>query len=159
MPSWLRERAYAPYRCWRARDEEARIVWLLWAKGGLEVFRERTNKEIAPEFIFANSKPFPEGDDVQILTEILIELIGQYDFGDLPFESVPEAKTGSGLICHVVKVRWIDGSRETFRYLTREQAQDAARFQFVDNMRETRTAFYAGPRINWRYILTLGGRK
>ena len=59
------------------------------------------------------------------------------------------------LIIHVVKIRWHNGSRETFRYETERQARDAAHYQFVENWAENKSAYYGGPRINWRWPLEL----
>ena len=59
------------------------------------------------------------------------------------------------LIIHVVKIKWNDGSRQTFRYDTEEQARAAARYQFVENWSENKSAHYAGPRLNWRWPIDL----
>ena len=59
------------------------------------------------------------------------------------------------LIYHAVKIRWNDGSRETFRYETEDQARAAAHYQFVENWMETKYAYYAGRRLNWRWPLDL----
>lgn len=55
----------------------------------------------------------------------------------------------SRIIYHGVKVRWNDGRSEMFRYDTEEQARAAAHYQFVENWRETKWAFYVGRRIHW----------
>ena len=59
------------------------------------------------------------------------------------------------LVYYAVKIRWNDGSHETFRYETEQQARDAAHYQFVENWMETKYAYYAGWRINWRWPLDL----
>jgi hypothetical protein len=53
------------------------------------------------------------------------------------------------LIYHGVKVRWNDGRTEMFRYETEAQARAAARYQELENWKNTKWATYVGRRINW----------
>lgn len=57
------------------------------------------------------------------------------------------------LVIHAVRVIWADGRRETMRYETEDQARRAARYQEVENWRQTTSATYLGPRPNWRWPL------
>lgn len=56
-------------------------------------------------------------------------------------------------IYYGVKVKWADGRSEVFRYDTEQQAVDAQQYQFVENWKNTKSAEYIGPRINWRALI------
>jgi hypothetical protein len=64
----------------------------------------------------------------------------------------------ASIFYHGVKVRWNDGRSEMFRYDTEEQARAAARYQSVENWRNTKWATYVGRRINWSGLWRLFSR-
>lgn len=52
-------------------------------------------------------------------------------------------------------VKWSDGSREMFKYDTKEQAEAAYRYQDLENWRSNRYVYWVGKRLNWSYLFRL----
>lgn len=157
MPGWLRQEAYAPHAIWRAEDEYQNELWILWANEGITIFQVDDSPEPA-ELVHAKHGALPDLDAGALRAVLEVELLDQFDLSPAAGtgETLDESGNRRSLIFHGVKVKWRDGRSEMFRYPTRDQAEGAARYQFVENAAETRSAYYVGPRIDWGYLLSFG---
>ena len=86
--------------------------------------------------------------------EMIAMLADRFDTSQLG-ETPPEETASSlwPIVYHGVKVKWTDGWTEMMRYETREQAEQAAYYQNVENWRSVKWASYVGRRIWLKKLL------
>lgn len=160
-PGWIREMAPGQFVAWKGEDEYRHECWILWSPMELLVWgvQPDASDEAPFEILSSQGKPLPEYEDEALLAVLEVELLDVFCF-ELDKKSVKKAGfapklRGRSLIYHGTSVRWEGGGSEMFRYPTRELAEEAARYQFVENASRVRAAAYVGPRIDWGYLFTL----
>jgi hypothetical protein len=154
MPGWLREEAYAPYAIWRAKDEYQHELWVLWSRD-IIIFQIGDPPDHTIEPIYAKDVRLPDLDPGALRAVLEVELLDRYDLSAAAGtgETLDDTRHRRSLIFHGVRVKWRDGRSEMFRYPTRDLAEAAAEYQFIENAAQTRNAYYVGPRIDWGYLL------
>lgn len=161
-PQWIRDHTPDQFVAWKGEDEHQHECWIVWSAPELIVYGVQPDaSEDSPfEVVSAQGKPLPEYKDEALLALLEVELVGVFDFkldkGSIERSGFAPKLPGRSLIYHGTSVRWEGGGSEMFRYPTRELAEEAARYQFVENASRVRSAAYVGPRIDWGYLFSLG---
>lgn len=162
MPQWIRGETHGQFVAWKGEDEYRHECWIVWSGFGLRVFGvgPDTSEESPFEITAVLGTPLPDYEDEALLAVLEVELVGVFDFKlnekSVALSGAPPKTPGRSIVYHGVSVRWQDGGSEMFRYPTRELAEEAARYQFVENAARVRAAAYVGPRIDWGYLFSLG---